>query len=86
MNDPNGLVLADATWHLFYQHYPDADVWGLMHRGHATRRDRQSQHLAWSTDGGLRWSRHAGNPVVPNPGDVKDFRDPKGVHELAAAR
>ncbi|OXS15905.1 glycosyl hydrolase family 32 [Zobellella denitrificans] len=36
----------------------------------------QSQGLAYSIDGGRRWQRYAGNPVLPNPG-LQDFRDPK---------
>lgn len=39
MNDPNGMVYYQGTYHLFFQYYPNAMVWGPMHWGHATSPD-----------------------------------------------
>lgn len=36
----------------------------------------QSQALAYSRDRGRTWTKFAGNPVLPNPGEARDFRDP----------
>jgi fructan beta-fructosidase len=39
MNDPNGPVLLDGTWHLFYQFNPEGEDWGSISWGHATSPD-----------------------------------------------
>lgn len=46
-------------------------------RGAAGARNHESQAVAFSNDRGHSWTKYAGNPVLPNPGDLKDFRDPK---------
>lgn len=53
MNDPNGMVYHNGTYHLFYQYYPDAKIWGPMHWGHATSKDMlhwQEQPIALYPD------------------------------------
>jgi len=38
---------------------------------------KESQNLAYSTDRGRTWIKYAGNPVIPPPNPLRDFRDPK---------
>jgi fructan beta-fructosidase len=39
MNDPNGMFFYKGLYHLGYQYYPNDNVWGPMHWGHATSKD-----------------------------------------------
>lgn len=48
----------------------------------AGRTDYQYQGIAYSNDKGRSWTKYPGNPVLPNPGGIRDFRDPKVIwHE-----
>ncbi|GAA4478261.1 glycoside hydrolase family 32 protein [Gluconacetobacter asukensis] len=44
----------------------------------------EQQNLAYSLDRGRTWHKYAGNPVLPNPGDQKNFRDPKVAWHAAS--
>jgi len=44
LSDPNGLVLVGATYHVYYQAYPNKSDWGPMHWGHATSSDLVTWH------------------------------------------
>lgn len=47
---------------------------------------RESQAIAYSLDRGRTWVKYEGNPVIPNPGKVRDFRDPKLVWDEARSQ
>ena len=133
INDPNGPILLNGQYNLFFQYNPFGDQWGHMTWGHAVSPDlvhwkqlpvaipeadgvmifsgstvedrdntsdlcgdagkktpgcivaiytgavqspeKQAQNLAVSRDGGVTWTKFAGNPVIDL--GLKDFRDPK---------
>lgn len=39
INDPNGFIYYKGKYHMFYQYFPFAPVWGTMHWGHAVSED-----------------------------------------------
>ena len=55
-NDPHGLVYQDGIWHLFFQHNPEAPVWGNMTWGYAVSDDlmhwRQLEHALYPDEHG----------------------------------
>lgn len=57
LNDPNGLIYHNGTYHAFYQHHPFSENWGPMHWGHATSSDM------------VHWQHQ---PIALAPGDDYD--------------
>lgn len=67
LNDPNGLIVRDGLWHLFFQNNPHGADWGNMSWGHATSRDL------------LTWQHH---PVaIRHEGPEAIFSGSAVVHE-----
>lgn len=74
MNDPNGLIVVDGIYHLFFQHDPASIAHGPMHWGHATSKDlvnwtEQSTAL-YPNELGACFS---GSAVETSQGEVKLF-------------
>jgi fructan beta-fructosidase len=52
----------------------------------AGRKDFQYQGIAYSNDKGRSWTKYAGNPVVPNTENIRDFRDPKVIWDQSSSQ
>ena len=55
-------------------------------RATAGTRDHESQGIASSLDDGRTFTKFAGNPVLANPGETQDFRDPNVFRDEARNR
>lgn len=55
-------------------------------RARRETRDHESQALAYSLDHGRSWTKWAGNPALPNPGNTQDFRDPNVIWHAPSRR
>ena len=95
MNDPNGMFYKDGTYHLYFQYYPDDNVWGPMHWGHATSTNLiewKEQPIALYPDSlGYIFSGSAvvdhnntsglGNDENPPVIAIFTYHDPKGAEQ-----
>ncbi len=93
MNDPNGMVYFEGEYHLFYQHYPDSNVWGPMHWGHAVSEDLihwehlpiaiEPDTLGWIFSGSAVFdadnSSGLGTAEVPPLVAIYTYHDPVGA-------
>lgn len=57
INDPNGLIQFEGSYHVFFQHNPESAEWGAIHWGHMVSSDL----VAWDE-----------RPIALAPGDGPD--------------
>ena len=95
MNDPNGMFYLAGVYHLFFQYYPDDNVWGPMHWGHAISDDMfkwEEQEIALYPDSlGYIFSGSAvvdhnntsglGDGITPPVIAIFTYHDPDGDKE-----
>ncbi|MBK6791049.1 MAG: glycoside hydrolase family 32 protein [Anaerolineales bacterium] len=80
--DENGLIFSGSAvidWNNTAGFGKEAMVAIFTYNNHTydDKKRVEDQNIAYSTDHGLTWTKYAGNPVVPHPGNLTDFRDPK---------
>lgn len=79
LNDPNGLIYLDGTYHMFYQYNPAEPFWDNMHWGHAVSKDlihwEEKDTALFMDDRGMMYSGSAvvdeKNLLGKNDGDNK---------------
>lgn len=74
INDPNGMILLDGAYHLFFQHNPNGIDHADMHWGHAVSRDLvlwEEQLVALAPD--ALGSCFSGSAIETALGEVKLF-------------
>ena len=88
MNDPNGMVYKDGTWHLCYQWNPYGSYWENMTWGHATSNDlvhwTQQPAAIYGDALGAVFTDINGRSFVPTGGTLRDIEkiDLSGVKKL----
>ncbi|HKZ90825.1 MAG TPA: glycoside hydrolase family 32 protein, partial [Candidatus Limnocylindrales bacterium] len=86
INDPNGLIQVDGTYHVFYQYNPAEAVWGNIHWGHASSPDlvrwqQEPVALAPSPDGPDADGCWSGSAVMGASGPVIFYTGRRGDDE-----
>ncbi len=74
--DENGTIFSGSAvidWHNTAGFGEEAMIAIFTH----DKQPRQSQSIAYSLDKGRTWTKYEGNPVLPPPSGIRNFRDPK---------
>ncbi len=70
INDPNGLIYYNGSYHAFYQHYPYDTKWGPMHWGHVISDDLTNwKYLPFALTPGDEFDKNgcfSGSAIVHN--------------------